>query len=998
MKRLSFTIALCVISVIAQAQVNLDSLWGVWNDTAQDDTCRLRAISTFSFDGYVNSQPDSAFYFSQLQYELAEKSGHKGWMANALSTQGVSFIERSDYEKAREYLNRSLLLSKEIGDEERIEEAQVNLGKIFWRQGDFEQAMASYSQSLALVEKRGDRKKTARLLYNVGTIAFQQGNLPHALELLSRSEKLCEEVGDQRTLTKVYNVKGLIYLGQEELDKALEYFSQYEKIREEMGRTSAGALTNIGVVHQRRGDTTKAIEYFTRSLKIFEEKGAKRDIAGVLGLLGDLYFDQGNYKQALANHRESLRIREEIGDKYGIANSLASLAKEDLRLGRHAHAQSDLNRSLRLAQEIGHIELIQATAQNLVTTYKETGQYQQAMGMYELFIEMRDSIQNEENTKVLLRNELQTDFDKQKALDDLENEKQLEIEKEKQEKQQLLSAAIGIGLLLVLLLALGLWNRNRFINKSNTELGIAKDRAVQSELYKEQFLANITHEFRTPLTVIMGMTEEFEKTPEEAKKMIFRNSENLLSLINQLLDLSKLESGKLEMKWVQGNVVPYLHYLSESFQSFAETKDIQLLFYQEVEELVMDYDEEKLQQIVSNLVSNAIKFTPQKGKVKVHVNARHENGKEELILKVKDTGMGIEQATLPHIFDRFYQVGDSHTYKGEGTGIGLALAKELVEMMGGNISVTSEIGNGTEFTIVLPVSREAGPKPIEMPLSRKAMMQAEKAHPSFPLIEKALAANQVLPDSELPFLLIIEDNPDVATYIETCLEGLYRIEKAENGQVGIDKAIERVPDIIISDVMMPVKDGFEVCNIVKNDERTSHIPIVLLTAKASVQDRLTGLQRGADAYLTKPFNKKELFIRLEKLIELRQQLQKRYNGAALFDPSPTTEVPLEIEDAFLVKLKTILEKHLDDADYSIPDFCKETGMSRTQLHRKLKALTDKSATHFIRSFRLRKAKELLQTTDLNVSEIAYDVGFRDHAYFSTRFLEEFGISPSETRK
>lgn len=307
---------------------------------------------------------------------------------------------------------------------------------------------------------------------------------------------------------------------------------------------------------------------------------------------------------------------------------------------------------------------------NLSKTYKALGQYPQALGMHERYIQARDSSQNTENTKAMMRFEVQAEYDKQKALDDLAFEKQ-------KEQQRLILLSIGMGLLLSLIFAAIIWNRLKLTRRQKREIEAQKQLVEQSERYKEKFLANISHEFRTPLTVIMGMTEELEKNPDQAKKMIFRNSENLLGLINQLLDLSKLESGKLELNLVQGNIVPYIQYLSESFQSFAETKDIHLLFYQEAEELVMDYDEEKVQQIVSNLLSNAIKFSPQKGKVKVHVNARNQNGKEELILKVKDTGKGIDASSLPHIFDRFYQVDDSHAFKGGGTGIGLALAKEL---------------------------------------------------------------------------------------------------------------------------------------------------------------------------------------------------------------------------------------------------------------------------------------------------------------------------------
>jgi signal transduction histidine kinase/DNA-binding response OmpR family regulator len=938
---------------MTQAQANLDSLLHVWNDPAQADTSRLKAIDIIILKNYLSDQPDSAFYYAEQAFEMAENGKHVYWMAHTRFLQSQS------------YLLRKL----------------------------FDEALAYEKMSFTLKEALGNKKLIGNSYYNQGIIYFSQGDLQQAIPLFIQARKHYEASGAEDRLDQVNYIIGLCFHSVEESEKALEYYNESLKIRRKEGKRKAVAslLASIAQVNIEMGDTSQAITYNLQSLEAYEEFKTSGGRAVPLTSLANIYYEKGQYEKAISYCKQALEVFKYKGIEFPTTTVRRLLGKIYFALEQYDEALSHFLKIQEISQKYPRFYTMRGEDyQNLYKTYKAMGQYTPALEMHELYIQAQDSSQKTENTKAMMRFEVQAEYDKQKALDDLAFEKQ-------KEQQRLILLGIGMGLLLSLIFAAIIWNRLKLTRRQKREIEAQKQLVEQSERYKEKFLANISHEFRTPLTVIMGMTEELEKNPDQAKKMIFRNSENLLGLINQLLDLSKLESGKLDLNLKQGNIIPYIQYLSESFQSFAETKDIELLFYQEVPELVMDYDEEKVQQIVSNLLSNAIKFSPQKGKVKVHVNARNQNGKEELILKVKDTGKGIDASSLPHIFDRFYQVDDSHTYKGEGTGIGLALAKELVEMMQGHISVTSEIGKGTEFTVVLPVNREAEPQAQEMPLLSKDMIRAEQAQPSFPLIAEAIANNQVLPQEELPLLLIIEDNPDVATYIETCLEGLYKIEKAENGQVGIDKAIEMVPDIIITDVMMPEKDGFEVCNLLKHDERTSHIPIVMLTAKASIEDRLTGLQRGADAYLVKPFNKQELYIRLQKLIELRQQLQKRYSGEALFDPTPTKEAPLEIEDAFLIKLMKIIEEHLDDSEFDIPKFCQEAGMSRTQMHRKLKALTDKSATHFIRSFRLRKAKELLQTTDLNVSEIAYDVGFQDPTYFSTSFLAEFGVSPSEVR-
>ncbi len=477
----------------------------------------------------------------------------------------------------------------------------------------------------------------------------------------------------------------------------------------------------------------------------------------------------------------------------------------------------------------------------------------------------------------------------------------------------------------------------------------------------------------------------------------------MLRLVNQMLDLAKLESGQLKLELAQADVVPYVQYLTESFQSLAAKKNIQLVFSQETEQVMMDFDEKKLERIVANLLHNAIKFSKQDGEISLHL--RQENG--QLLMKVKDNGIGIPPDKLPHIFERFYQAGSavenavsslptSVGTNSTGTGIGLALTKELVELMGGEISVKSSKGDrgaGTEFKVSLPIRQNA---PF-------AVTDAT-AHLAAPLFSAAIEGApqaEIFPSEkdDLPLLLLIEDNDDVAFYIQTSLQGRYAVVRAANGAIGIEKALESIPDVIISDVMMPEKDGFEVCQTLKNDERTCHIPIVLLTAKADVQSRLEGLGVGADAYLSKPFLKEELFIRLEKLVELRKRLQEKYAGknfVALAKEAPA-EAVASPDDAFLKRATRFILDHLDDAQYGNEELARAMTMSESSLNRKVKALTDKTLSLFIRSVRLQQGKILLQTTAMNVSEIAYSVGFTDPFYFSRTFSQEFGAAPSSFR-
>ena len=522
-------------------------------------------------------------------------------------------------------------------------------------------------------------------------------------------------------------------------------------------------------------------------------------------------------------------------------------------------------------------------------------------------------------------------------------------------------------------------------------------RLKELDALKSRLYTNITHEFRTPLTVIMGMTNNIEGHTEE-RKLIQRNSKNLLRLINQLLDLSKLDSGTLKMDKIQGDIIQYLQYLTESFYSMADEKQIRLTFYPEIKELVMDYDETKIQHIVYNLLTNAIKFTKEDGKVILHAQQLVKNNSDWLQLKVSDTGIGISKENLPKIFDRFFQGDGSSTRKEEGTGIGLALTKELVEMMGGYIVVESVLRKGTDFLILLPINAEKDTIKKEH-VNKKSDTYLHLA-PESSTQELTNALNKIASSKnvETPSLLIIEDNRDVITYIEGLLKHDYRVEIARNGQEGIDQALALIPDIIISDVMMPEKNGYEVCAALKKDQRTSHIPIILLTAKATVEDRVDGLKEGADAYLAKPFDKEELFIRLKQLIAIRHTLQVKYSKTNLIAPNLGNKSQLSLEDLFLQKLIKVVQSRIDDADLSVGDLCAAVNLSNTQVNRKLKALMGKTPSQFVRSIRLQKALEFLRTTDYTISEIAYKVGYSDPNYFSRSFSEEFGSSPKSYRK
>jgi len=525
---------------------------------------------------------------------------------------------------------------------------------------------------------------------------------------------------------------------------------------------------------------------------------------------------------------------------------------------------------------------------------------------------------------------------------------------------------------------------------------------------KSRFFANISHEFRTPLTLILGQIESVMssdvKVKEKGKLQVAnRNARRLLTLINQLLDFSKIEAGNMEINSEQHNIVSFLKYLFYSFESLAESKKIKLTFESEFEKVPVIIDPDKMEKLFFNIISNALKFTPANGNIKVVVKVLNESLVE---IKITDTGIGIAADRLPNIFDRFYQVDSSNTREHEGTGIGLALTKELIELHKGKITVNSKEGEGTEFIINLPrgdfkIEKEQLVDPcVNNSLSTFVNNDLENIDiipndPGLDIPGKS-ASQHTNKNRNVEIILIVEDNSDVRAYICEQLEKDYKVFEAINGEDGIYKAQKEIPDLIITDVIMPKMNGYQFSKNIRNDEKTSHIPLIMLTAKTGLDDKIQGLETGIDAYLTKPFNAKELKVRVKNLINQRKQLRKRFTKSTIIKPSEVSAV--SSDQVFLEKTIRIIESNFEDEQFRVEILASEVNMSLSQLNRKLNALIDQSAGNLISSFRLQRAADFLKKNTGNVTEICYQVGYNDHGYFSRAFKKQFGCSPTEYKK
>ena len=535
---------------------------------------------------------------------------------------------------------------------------------------------------------------------------------------------------------------------------------------------------------------------------------------------------------------------------------------------------------------------------------------------------------------------------------------------------------------------------------------IQAEKLSEIDQAKTRFFANISHEFRTPLSLISGPIEELlAKTTSENDRrglqQVKKHCARLLELINQLLDLSQFQSGQMVLQTQKTNLTNQLRGLVMNFESLANLRGLRLTF-SGLEQPVFGYvDRDKLEKIISNLLSNAIKFTPKGGFVSVEMYLKPPNAKPALIeIIVSDNGIGIPPDQISHIFDRFYQVDTTITRRFEGTGIGLALVKELVELHHGRISVVSELEKGTSFIVQLPLGK-GHLKPAEIIDDESQIAENEYGINVDSQQNIVAETDQKMEDHRenadetkmRPLILIVEDNRDVRQYICESLKKEFRTITAENGKTGLQIALSESPDLVISDVMMPEMDGFVFCEKLKSDERTSHIPVILLTAHATQENKLTGLETGADAYLTKPFNAPELLLRIKNLTEQRRKLRQRFQEEIRLLPA---DVAVNSTDKrFLQKAIAIIEHHMSDPDFSAEMFSTEMAMHRVHLNRKIKALSGQTTTLFIRSIRLKRAAQLLTQKSGNISEIAYEVGFNNPAFFSLCFREQFGVSPSE---
>ena len=737
---------------------------------------------------------------------------------------------------------------------------------------------------------------------------------------------------------------------------------------------------NIGLTFEQKGQFDSAWWYQHKAMEYNKLANYKLGIAITHVNYGKLYEKQGDYDNAMREYQTSMDSTENMRNRWQWLMSSTKWIGLNIRKGNYDKVRSDLDLAEQYAKEIHSVTHLSDVARLNHLYYEGKGDFRQALKYFKTHKTFSDSLRNTRSENEIHTLRLQYERENStREMADMQKEHEV---KERSKNVWLLLGTIVLLLAVVAIFFLGYALRMRMRSQQAIK---------QMDEMRSSFFTNITHEFRTPLTVMMGMAEQLkEKNGNDTEaQVIIRQGNALLDMVNQLLDMAKIKSSSDSSKWYYDDVAAYIGMTSETYRDYFAVKGIDLVFKSDTRSIFMDFVPEYFSKILRNLLSNAVKYTPKGGKITISISSDKTN----VILTVSDTGKGINPNDLPHIFEEFYQGDQSHTEV--GSGIGLAFVNKMVESMGGKITAKNKTEGGAEFCIILPVKQnfEVNDRFSESGQISSELLDSNKS-------EDTGTNNADLTETkknDKPSVLIIEDNADIQFYIGSLLNDKYHIRFASNGEEGITKAKDFMPDLIITDLMMPVMDGYAVCRAVRESEILNHIPIIIITAKATEEDKQQALEAGADAYLHKPFNTTELNIRVSKLLEQRNILREKYSKAMIEGLSE--EIELSATDRrFLDQLTSVVYERIADTELNADMVADKMCMSRSQLNRKIRNITGYSIAAYILHVRIEKAKRMLLTDETPIGDIAMQCGFDDPNYFSRVFRQVYKATPSQFRK
>lgn len=957
--------------------------------TSVQDTQLANSYIRLASSLYISD--DDALDYSHKLVKLSDSIQYRHGLVRGYYIIGHINHYKKHFEEAIGYYKKGLKVSLDDQVDEDILKGYnyISTSLFYLEEWDSAHHYNSFYREAAI--RAGDSITLAYTYSKEGSYLFNQNLIDLSIQSHLKASKICEKLRDTIGLIDEFGTLAMILERKGENEDAIGYYRKAIDIGQGSSfyHRTVAPLSNLAILflEEKLLDSVEAKlllakKYLNEEEAIYSlgRDVVREDKHTLTTLYCNLRVAQGRYQEALDIGEALLKAQKELLEQRSYGSILFALSRANLGLKRYVLAEKQAQEALTIRKELQTMDDYLDVLLHLAELEYERSNFKKAYQYRESLASLKDSLNEKENKKAYKA--LMLEYETERKENEISRLTQAQLVS-RSRRNLLMGSLIGL-----FILGLGLVLFLRFRVVKNKELW---EQGMELHKIKSRFFTQISHELRTPLTLILGPLSQMKETHAQSEDMVKismmeRNAQRLLHLVNQVMDLSKLQAGKLELHAAPVSLNTQLKYIFSSFDSKAEVKklDYQLSLPDEDVELYLDVD--KFHQIVSNLLSNGCKFTPEDGRL--HMSARNLEQKVEVTLT--DNGPGIPPEQLIHVFDPYFQADGAHQTDEAGTGIGLALTKELVELHGGTIVAESEVGSGSRFILTF---RRGKDHLTEEQINYLRMPEENLPKMEVP-IEQVGKERQIIPNmADAPLILLAEDIPDMREFIRSVLETNFRLIFAPNGEEALKMAKEETPDIIISDIMMPIMDGIAFIKELKTNKLTDHIPVIFLTAKSSMEDRLTGWEHMAQAFLTKPFNPRELLLVIQSALEGQKNLQYRFRGEVILKPA---EVAISSQEAqFLTKLTDFLEANIDHSELSIEELASEMALSRSQFNRKLKALTNKTPTLFVRNFRLQRAKQLLEQGFGNVSEVADAVGFSSLAYFSRIFSEEFGKSPSQ---
>lgn len=823
----------------------------------------------------------------------------------------------------------------------------------------YDEALRLHIRGLDMARAVGDSSEWIQALNNIATDYRRMGMLDVAQSYHYQALSLCDESSDttyqmRKNRVKALNGLGNIYLSIYSYDAADSVFRQALEGEHQLGSATGQAINyaNLGSIYSARGDDEKALDYYRQSMFYNKKDSNLLGMALCHLYFGNIYERRQQYDLALREYEQSDRMMTDLKDLWHALEPRLALASVYYHTHEDAKALALLDRADATARQINSWEHIVEVHHLYFQLMQRQGRYHEALDHHLIATAYQDSILDNEKLDRIHNIGINIERTRQQ---EMVNMAQNELQTEKRIRQQ---SAWLFGLTVILLLAVisALLYVQRMRHHS-------MEMMREASRLREDFFTNITHEFRTPLTVILGLSRKIRENTEVPQSVsdkastIERQGNRLLTLVTQLLDISKVKSVIGEPNWQHGNICAQVAMLLETYIDYAANRGVTLKYHYD-QAIEMDFVPDYVNKVMSNLVSNALKFTPNGGTISVNLYQRGDR----LHIDVSDTGHGISSDKLAHIFEPFYTTGDMGEAK--GTGIGLALTQEIISHLNGTITAESQVGKGTTFHIVMPIQNRSAD----------------------PVTETEIG------NSGKPIIVVAEDNADVADLLCSQLEPFYEVVAARDGVEALKRAGEIIPDLVITDVMMPNMDGMALARAIRANDLTAHIPIIMVTARVTEQDRIEGIKAGADAYLVKPFNTEELLTRVAKLLEQRIMLRDKY--AQTITQAPVSDDA--IEDHFLARVEQVIVAHINKGeDITVTMVADDLNITARQLHRKVTGLINQSPAALIRITRINCAKTIMAAKpEMPLKSVALACGFTDYSHFAKVFRTVTGVSPT----